>query len=76
MKLPQAPQMVTVLSVLVLIFSIFKCGTQAVRLTENEMRQRLAEFNNDALRLCNRVRKARWNEATDIGNVDKEKEKV
>lgn len=45
-------------------------------LTEDQMREKLAQYNKDALNLCNREAKASWNVATDIGNKEKEKEEV
>lgn len=45
-------------------------------LTESEMKAKLAAYNKEALKQCNRSVKAGWNVATDVGNAEKEKERV
>lgn len=54
----------------------FACSLSDAALTEAQMREKLLQYNTDALKLCNRNVKANWNVATDVGNKDKEKEKV
>lgn len=45
-------------------------------LSESEMRAKLAEYNRDAIKLCNRNAKSHWAVATDVGNKEKQKENV
>lgn len=52
------------------------CSLSDAALTEAEMRQKLSQYNTDALKLCNRNVKASWNVATDIDNEEKEAEEV
>lgn len=54
----------------------FACSSSDAALTESQMREKLSQYNTDALKLCNRNVKANWNVATDVGNKEKEKEKV
>lgn len=54
----------------------FACDFGNAALSEAEMRTKLAQYNTDALKLCNRKVKAGWNVATDIGNKEKETEQV
>lgn len=54
----------------------FASNLSDAALSEPEMRAKLAQYNTDALKLCNRNVKANWGVATDVGNTTKEKEKV
>lgn len=46
------------------------------RMTESEMENKLVEYNTEISTLCNGLKKAIWNVATDVGNTQKEGEKV
>lgn len=64
-----------VLSLLVLICVPFAVG-QATALNEAEIRNRLQLYNSEASVKWNNLKKAEWNYSTDIGNDEKEAERV
>ena len=65
-------------ALLLVLIALNACnaGVSKIVLNENQMRQALNDYNQQAIRLCNRNAKANWGVATDIGNKDKESEKV
>lgn len=48
----------------------------AQQLREDEMREKLEVYNDEARLMCRRRMIASWNVATDVGNASKEMEKV
>lgn len=51
-------------------------GVLPTAISEAEMIKILEKYNKDAAEVCNTVTKANWNAATDVGNKEKEEQKV
>lgn len=51
-------------------------GVLPAAISEAEMVKILKKYNNDAAEVCNTVTIATWNAATDVGNKEKEEQKV
>lgn len=61
---------------ILLFLLLWKHESQAVRLTEPEMLKRIYEYNLDYEQFCRHSQLANWNMITDLGNEQKEKERV
>lgn len=48
----------------------------SLKLSEQEMIERLKSYSDEATGLCNQQVRATWDSATDVGNKKKEEEKV
>lgn len=51
-------------------------GVLPAAISEAEMVKILKKYNNDAAEVCNTITIATWNAATDVGNKEKEEQKV
>lgn len=59
-----------------LILSFAHAQNISVNLTEQEMIKKLKSYSVEAMGLCNQQVRAVWDSATDVGNQQKENEKV
>lgn len=59
-----------------ILFNVSLCRAVSKILSEDEMQIVLNLYNREAIELCHQSNIAQWNVATDVGNKEKEAEKV
>lgn len=61
---------------LAILLCAYATGQEAPPIFEDELQDLLAKYNSKSIEWCRRANLASWAVATDVGNKDKEEEKV